>query len=161
MDNIKAIIFDFGGVILNIDYGRTAKAFTELGVKNFEEMFSQQTADPLFQQLEEGKITEIEFYAKFRNITKLELTDNQIKNAWNAMLLNYRNDALQTIKSIRHKYKLYLLSNTNSIHRKAFQIMYKEEIGDFPIENYFDKTYYSHKIGCRKPGKDEIGRAHV
>ena len=65
MQNIKAIIFDFGGVILNIDYNKTYKAFTNLGVKNFDEMYSQKNANPLFHDLEEGKINEEEFYNAF------------------------------------------------------------------------------------------------
>ena len=154
MQNIKAIIFDFGGVILNIDYNKTYKAFTNLGVKNFDEMYSQKNANPLFHDLEEGKINEEEFYNAFKRSTQLPLTDQQIKTAWNAMLLRYRKEALQTLSAIRHKYKLYLLSNTNIIHYKEFNKIFEEDIGPGSINNYFDKVYYSHEIGYRKPGNE-------
>src|SRR5437763_1201162 len=120
MQNIKAIIFDFGGVILNIDYDRTARAFQQLGVNDFNDMYSQKKANPLFKQLEEGKLNEDEFYNAFRRSTHLELTDQQIKFAWNALLLGYREQALHTLKAIKQKYKLYLLSNTNIIHHTEF-----------------------------------------
>lgn len=154
MQNIKAIIFDFGGVILNIDYNKTSKAFTDLGVKNFDEMYSQKNANPLFHDLEEGKINEEEFYNAFRTSSQLKLTDQQIKKAWNAILLRYREEALQTLATIKNKYRLYLLSNTNSIHHKEFNKIFEDQIGSGSLNDYFDKAYYSHEIKLRKPGKD-------
>jgi putative hydrolase of the HAD superfamily len=154
MQNIKAIIFDFGGVILNIDYNKTSKAFADLGVKNFEEMYSQKNANPLFHDLEEGKINEEEFYNAFRTSSQLKLTDQQIKKAWNAILLRYREEALQTLTTIKNKYRLYLLSNTNSIHHKEFNKIFEDQIGSGSINDYFEKAYYSHEIKLRKPGKD-------
>ena len=154
MQNIKAIIFDLGGVILNIDYNKTSKAFTNLGVKNFDEMYSQKNANPLFHDLEEGKINAEEFYNAFKRSTQLPLTDQQIKTAWNAMLMHYRKEALQTLSAIRHKYKLYLLSNTNIIHYKEFNKIFEDQIGSGSINDYFDKAYYSHEIKHRKPDKE-------
>ena len=154
MQNIKAIIFDFGGVILNIDYNKTYKAFTNLGVKNFDEMYSQKNANPLFHDLEEGKINAEEFYNAFRTSSQLKLTDQQIKKAWNAILLKYREETLQTLATIKNKYRLYLLSNTNSIHHKEFNKIVEDQIGSGSLNDYFDKAYYSHEIKLRKPGKD-------
>ena len=70
------------------------------------------------------------------------------------MLMHYRKEALQTLSAIRHKYKLYLLSNTNIIHYKEFNKIFEEDIGPGSINNYFDKVYYSHEIGYRKPGNE-------
>ena len=154
MQDIKSIIFDFGGVILNIDYNKTAEAFERLGVTNFEEMYSQKNADHLFSQLEKGNINEEDFYAAFIKSSNLTLTNHQIKTAWNAMLLDYRKEALKTIEHIRPKYKLFLLSNTNSIHHKAFSNVYQSFSGGKHFDDYFDKAYYSHQLGMRKPDKD-------
>ncbi|HUS02807.1 MAG TPA: HAD family phosphatase [Chitinophagaceae bacterium] len=154
MQNIKAIIFDFGGVILNIDFGKMNKAFTDLGIKDFNEMYSQQNADHLFRHLEEGKLNEHEFYDAFRSSAKLNLSNDQIKKAWNALLTVYREEALHTLKKIKHKYRLFLLSNTNSIHVEAFNKIYTEQIGEGTLEDYFEKIYYSHEMGYRKPGKE-------
>ncbi len=89
MNNIKAIIFDFGGVIFNIDFNKTCIAFEQLGVKDFNEMYSLKTANPLFQHLEEGKLTENEFYRQFRKLAAINLENDQIKIALNALLLSY------------------------------------------------------------------------
>lgn len=154
MQKITTIIFDFGGVILDIDFNLMSNFFAELGVERFNEMYSQQKADHLFKHLEEGKLSEKEFYDAFRRSIQIKLTDEQIKNAWNSMLLSYREDALQTLTELRHKYKLYLLSNTNSIHLNAFTTIYQQQIGRGKLEDYFDKVYYSHEIGLRKPDKE-------
>ena len=154
MKEIEAIIFDFGGVILDIDYNLTSKAFEHLGVTDFYERYSQQNADSLFKNLEEGKITEEEFFAAFRKSTGTILTDEQVRDAWNAMLLCYRPQALALVQQIKHKYKCYILSNTNSIHVKKFSEMYRQQLGTGSMRDHFKKVYYSHEIGHRKPGKE-------
>jgi len=154
MRNIKTIIFDFGGVILNIDYYKTSNAFNNLGVASFDDMYSQKNADPLFSNLEEGKLNEEGFYESFRRSTNLQSTNQEIEGAWNAMLLGYRKEALDTLKSIKHKYRLFLLSNTNIIHLQAFNKIYKDEVGQGCLADYFDKIYYSHEIGFRKPNAE-------
>lgn len=154
MQHCSAIIFDFGGVIFDIDFSRTNKAFTQLGVQHFEQMYSQKQANPLFQLLEEGKINEQEFYSNFRKEAAIQLSDEQIKNAWNALLVSFRKQALHTLKALRAKYKVFLLSNTNYIHHQHFNKIFNEEIGEDSLDSYFDKAYYSQSIGYRKPDKE-------
>ena len=154
MKNINAIIFDFGGVILNIDYTKTRNAFIALGVKDFDEMYSQKNANPLFSKLERGELSIGEFYSAFRQTTNLTATDLEIGTAWNAMLLDYRQEALKTLKLIRQKYKLFLLSNTNLIHYNAFNKAYQTFFPGQLLDDHFDKAYYSHQMGMRKPAKD-------
>lgn len=153
MQHVKAIIFDFGGVIFNIDFNKTCIAFSDIGVKDFAERYSLKNADPLFQHLEKGRFSEEDFFKEFRKINT-GVTDDQIRHALNALLLGYRKEALQTLRSIKHKYRLYLLSNTNSIHLQAFTKIYYEQIGEGSLEGYFDKAYYSHETGYRKPDKE-------
>ena len=156
MEDIKAVIFDLGGVILDIDYDSTAKAFSRLGVTGFDKMYSQKNANSLFQKLERGKVTETEFYAEFRKTANIDLSDEQIKKAWNAMLLSFRKKTLRAISDLKSKYKLYLLSNTNIIHLQAFSEIFTNEIGSGSLDDYFDKIYYSHEIGFRKPDKESF-----
>ncbi|MDP1971479.1 MAG: hypothetical protein Q8J87_00805 [Sediminibacterium sp.] len=95
---IKNIIFDLGGVFLNIDFQLTNKAFIDLGVKGFNEMFTQHFSNPLFELLETGKITEAEFYKAFRQESKTTLTNEQIKTAWNALLLDFPADRIDWLQ---------------------------------------------------------------
>jgi HAD superfamily hydrolase (TIGR01509 family) len=147
----KTILLDLGGVLLNIDYKKTTTAFTELGVNDFDDHFSQFKADELFAHLETGKISEAQFYAAIIPICKKGTTAEQVKNAWDAMLLDFRVKSLDFLLPLAAKYPLYLLSNTNSIHYAAFSKTLLEQTGKSSLEDYFIKTYYSHLIGKRKP----------
>jgi putative hydrolase of the HAD superfamily len=138
---VKNIIFDLGGVFLNIDFAKTEAAFKDLGVNDFHEMFTQHHANDLFIQLETGVITEIEFYDAFRVASGVHLTNEQIKTAWNALLLDFRLPTMAWLESIKEKYKTFLFSNTNQIHHNAFHASYKEQTGRDNFDEFFIKAY--------------------
>jgi putative hydrolase of the HAD superfamily len=149
---IKNIIFDFGGVLLNIDYQKTKNAFAELGVTNFDAFYSQTNANPLFADLEKGLIPADEFYYAFERATQLNLERHLIEKAWNAMLLGFRPKSFDFVDQLRENgYKVFLLSNTNAIHFGAFHKMFAEQHPHRSFESYFDYPYYSHLIHQRKP----------
>ena len=154
MSAIKNIIFDFGGVLFNIDYHLTTRAFLDLGVQNFESLYSQFTANSLFEDLETGKISEADFYKELRSYSGLSLSDQAIEKAWKSMLLSYRIESLQYLETLRPQYRLFLLSNTNSIHKRGFEQMLKDALSKPNVDGYFEKAYYSHLIHYRKPYAD-------
>lgn len=151
---IQAIIFDLGGVILNIDYHQTKEAFQDLGFPNFHELFTQFKQSPLFVELEKGAIDPGTFLAKLRQYGTKPVDDDSLIRAWNAMLLDLPMDNLAYLKKLRQHYKLYLLSNTNAIHYKHFFDKVESLIGERHLANYFDEEYYSHLIGKRKPDEE-------
>ncbi|MBK7885099.1 MAG: HAD family phosphatase [Chitinophagaceae bacterium] len=151
---IKNIIFDLGGVLLNIDYNKTINAFIELGIQNFDEMYSQSTANQLFEDLETGKISENDFYAELKKVLPANINNNDIQAAWNKMLLNFRIESLNSLNSLKENYKIFLLSNTNSIHISAFNQIFFKETGKKRLDDFFHKAYYSNIIGLRKPHKE-------
>jgi putative hydrolase of the HAD superfamily len=148
----KNIIFDLGGVLLDIDYQQTINAFEKLGLQHFEAMFSQFKADALFEKLETGHVSETDFYEAIKERTTLALTNEEIDHAWNALILNFRTGSLQLLEHLSANYKLYLLSNTNSIHLKFFKKLFTEETGKPLLDEYFIKAWYSNEVGLRKPG---------
>ncbi len=154
MQKLEAIIFDLGGVILNIDYNLTSKAFVKAGVRNFDEMYSQAEADDLFSHLETGKISEDSFYKELNKKAGLDLSPNEIEKAWNSMLLTFREHSLEFLKRIKPRYKIFLLSNTNHIHLKELKTIYHDKPREFAFEKYFNKAYYSCEMGLRKPNAD-------
>jgi FMN phosphatase YigB (HAD superfamily) len=151
MQQTEAIIFDLGGVILDIDYNLTLTAFEQLGVRNFDEMYSQSSADMLFRKLETGKISEENFCKEMNKCTGLQLSPAEIVGAWNAMLLTFREGSLAFLDELKPKYKLFLLSNTNHIHIPEFNKIYNGKIREKPFIEFFKKAYYSCEIGLRKP----------
>jgi len=151
MKNYKAIIFDLGGVILNIDYLLTINEFEKLGIENASNFYSKKVQNPIFDKIEVGAISSKEFMAALKkkcNNTSLE----QVENAWNAMLSDLPQNRLTLIKKLKNKYKIFLLSNTNKIHMQAFQNKIGVKTwGEFSA--LFDKMYLSFEIGFRKPDK--------
>ena len=151
MQQIKNIIFDLGGIFLEIHYQLTKDAFINLGIKNFDELFTQHHANSLFEDLETGKISEPEFYNRFKADAGLTLTDAEIKTAWNALLGNFPLERLEWLKNIKTKYNVYLFSNTNQIHYDAFMKIYETNTGKNDFNDHFIKAYYSQYLGLRKP----------
>ena len=151
MAAIKNIIFDLGGVLLDIDYHKTANAFSNLGVQQFDALYSQANANHLFEALETGTIKEDAYYESLQGYCRPETSRQQMQSAWNAILLNFRKESLSKLAELKAKYNIYLLSNTNSIHLTAFNQILLEETGNPSLDGYFIKSYYSHIIQMRKP----------
>jgi len=151
---IKNIIFDLGGVLLNIDYQRTSNAFKELGYAAFDNMYSQYRADELFEKLETGAISNEDFYAVLQTAAASPVEKIKLTEAWNAMLLDFREGSLEYLKKLAGQYNLYLLSNTNSIHLEAVEQVFEKQFGKGSLDEYFTKAYYSNRIGRRKPNPD-------
>ncbi len=151
MATIKNIIFDLGGVLLNIDFNKASAAFKELGVENFDELYSKNAATELFEKLETGSISSNDFYAALQLHCYPGTGFQQIEAAWNAILIGFRKESVLHLPSLEEKYNLYLLSNTNIIHHAEFSRLFKKEIPGKPLEEYFIKAWYSHHIHFRKP----------
>ena len=150
MQQVKTIIFDLGGVLLDIDFKLSEKAFADLGVTNFSDFFNQFHSNDLFRRLETGMDDNL-FYDDLRTATGLSLSDDQIRDAWNALLLDFRPESIAVLPQLRKRYKLYLLSNTNEIHLQEFQRRYEVWRPGQVFDELFDVAYYSHRIGHRKP----------
>ena len=150
---IKNIIFDFGGVILNIDYLLTINAFKKLGVENFAELYSQASQTNIFDLLETGKISPQEFRDGLRNLIGINLSDATIDEAWNEILLDIPVARIELLVKLKSEYNIYLLSNTNAIH---YDVYINEIIkaGYSSFDDIFNNAYFSHKVGLRKPHKD-------
>jgi putative hydrolase of the HAD superfamily len=148
---VKQIIFDLGGVLLNIDYSLTENAFIAAGVKNFPELYSQLQQSDLFDRWETGRMTPEEFVAAMKAASDTPLTTAQVLDAWNAMLLDFPIRRLQILQQIRNYYDLFLLSNTNEIHEETFNNTLMQAHGIPNIGVFFDKVYMSHRVGLRKP----------
>ncbi len=147
---IKNIIFDFGGVIYDISFSKLMKAFTQLDIPNAEALYTQNTQNKLFIDLEQGKISEKDFYSQFRLLSSTNLSDNKIESLWNEILLDYKDARIKTLNEIRKNYKCILMSNTNEIHYRYFSQQFRERYSG-ELTEMFDATYLSFKIKRSKP----------
>ena len=155
MEGIKNIIFDYGNVIFNIDFKRVAKAWEQLGVTNAAEFYGHREQDPVFDLLEQGKISNADFRDRIRELThKPELTDAQIDGAWNSIFVSIPEGNHELLLKVKEKYRTFLLSNINAIHHDYVHEYLKSNFGLNDNTSFFEKIYYSHVVGKRKPGRE-------
>ncbi len=147
----KAIIFDLGGVLLNIDYQKSKAAFETLGIKDFDAHFSQLSQSHLFDRFETGKISSASFRKELRKESEINCSDKELDHAWNAMLLDFPMQRLQLLEKLSKQLPLYLFSNTNEIHITQF----KNKLNEWKIRDRFEAAftniYYSFEFSHRKP----------
>jgi HAD superfamily hydrolase (TIGR01509 family) len=155
MQGIKNIIFDLGGVILNLDNKRTEEAFGKLGVKDIRQYFGLGHADSFFKDYEVGKITDQQFVDSIRSMTGLSnVPDQAIIDGWNALLLDFPAERIQLLKELGQHYRIFLFSNTNALHLAALRKIYSQTFASGTLDEHFERTYYSHLLGMRKPERE-------
>ena len=149
-ENITTIIFDFGGVLINLDLNRCIKQFKALGVQNFEENLSNFGQKGFFLQFEKGEIGIPEFCENVRKLADVPLTDQQIIDAWCLFLVDIPDYKIELLLELKKKYRLLLLSNTNPIHVEISAVNEFARFG-LNVEDVFDKCYYSYEMNMAKP----------
>tara|TARA_B110000902_G_scaffold135197_1_gene156773 strand:- start:43 stop:684 length:642 start_codon:yes stop_codon:yes gene_type:complete len=154
MNKIKNIIFDLGGVILNLDYTKTVDEFKKIGLLNFQDLYSQKMQNILFDDFEKGEVSSAEFISYLIDSENLKIKEIDFINAWNAMLLEIPIKKLEFINSLKKDYKVFLLSNTNEIHICKFEDDLKKNNMLNQFYKCFDKVYYSSRMGKRKPDEN-------
>jgi len=147
----KNIIFDLGGVLLNIDYEITARAFEKLGISQFHKLFSKAEQNKTFDLYEKGLITSDEFREALNNALKAPVSKEVLDNSWNAMLLDLPAERLGLLKKMKQTHRTFLLSNTNEIHIQCFSDLLQKQIGSPDLSGFFEKVYLSYEIKLRKP----------
>jgi len=152
---VKNIVFDLGGVLLDIDPERTVQAFEVLGLTNVIKPGGWGYKQPVFLQMEEGKLSDDEFRNGVRELFPAPVSDAEIDQAWCAMLIDFPADRVALLRQLQSKYNLYLFSNTNNIHVNYFHQLFHQKFG-FSLSDLFVKDYYSNEINSRKPALESF-----
>ena len=152
LHGIKNIIFDLGGVIYDLNHSLSQEAFFALGMPGLQELFTHSFQADIFNQLETGSISTIEFRNQIRAIGKKEISDEQIDFAFNALLIGFNHpEYFDLLLRLKNKYRTFLLSNNNEIHYDFIKKELDQMGENKSLSDYFEKDYYSHKMGLRKP----------
>lgn len=155
MTKFKNIILDYGNVIFSIDFKITQDAFVALGISDIDRFYGHLAQDDIFDRFDRGEVSSAEFRDAIRQVThRPELTDEAIDEAWNSLLLGVRAGHHELLLDLRSRYRLFLLSNNNAIHYDWIMNHLKAEFGLENNEQFFEKDYYSHLMGMRKPNPD-------
>ena len=151
LSTFDTIIFDLGGVVINLDYQKTTRAFEDLGLENFGEMYSQAAQTGLFDDFEKGKSSVPYFLNKLIDFLPTGTTANQVVEAWNAMILDFPKENLKLLEELKSSHRTFLLSNTNEIHIQKVHQHLQLVSPHKTLDPYFEKVYFSSDVKMRKP----------
>jgi glucose-1-phosphatase len=148
---IRNIIFDFGGVICNIDTRLSEKKFRELGFRGFKPSYSVEEREDVFRKLEGGKISIPEFTGLLKRHLREDTTGEDVIMAWNAMILDIPAERVRLLAEVRKTYRIFILSNSNEIHYHKYLAGFREKYGYNSFEDLFEKAWFSFRIHLQKP----------
>jgi FMN phosphatase YigB (HAD superfamily) len=152
---IKNLIFDLGGVILDLSVDHTLQAFSDISGIPKQKVTEIFNSSPQFDLYEKGSINDTAFRSFIRQTYGVNSSDQAIDQCWNAMLRGIPINKLHLLKRLKDKYNVYLLSNTNGIHLHYInEVLLLSITGERSLDSYFHKAYYSHRMGKRKPDAD-------
>jgi HAD superfamily hydrolase (TIGR01509 family) len=153
ISNVRNIIFDLGGVILNLDIPATSRALIALADHAPNQLEGLKT-DLSYLQLEVGEINRQQFCDAVRKYYSNAPSNEAIISAWNAMILDIPKNRLELLLSLKSRYRTFLFSNTNEIHLECYNEYLKKHYGADDFQPYFEKVYYSHTMRLRKPFRE-------
>lgn len=152
-NQIKNIIFDLGGVILDIDMQLTIEALNSIGAENLLKNYGVSGQKELAYRLEIGSIDAGEFRDLIRKGAEADIPDDDIDEAWNALLLHFKEERIEVLQRLKGQYRIFLLSNTNIIHQECFFSRFRMKFGQ-EFSELFENDYYSHEMGLNKPNPE-------
>lgn len=152
LPSVKNLIFDLGGVILDLSVDHTLRSFSKLSSIPQPEVKRIFVETPEFEDYEKGLLDDRQFRDFVRKVYSLDATDEEIDASWNAMLRGIPLEKLELLLDLKKKYRVFLLSNTNGIHLDYINgVLMKHLNGNPLLDDYFHKAYYSHRMLKRKP----------
>jgi len=152
MAKFKNIIFDYGNVIFEIDFKRTQTALSNLGISDIESFFAHKGHNSLFDDFEVAGVSAEDFRNGIRiAANNKNLTDAQIDEAWNSLLIGVSKGNHDVLLAVKQKYRTFLLSNNNQIHYDWIVKYLQKEFGINNYDHLFEKAYFSQLMRLRKP----------
>lgn len=151
--SIKNIIFDFGGVVIDIDEQLTINEFAKLGVEDISKANSPEFIE-IVGKFEKGIITPDIFRNKLRDYLDLSATDQEIDDAWNALLFDIPQERLAVIEKVKKNYNIFLLSNSNEIHYDLYLRDLQLRFGYNEFAELFHQAYFSFDLHLSKPDSE-------
>jgi glucose-1-phosphatase len=150
---IKNLIFDLGGVILDLSVDHTLQAFSDLSGLEKDKVQKTFHSEKGFELYEKGLMDDRTFRDFVRMVYNIQHSDEALDKSWNAMLRGIPVKKLDLLLKLQKSYRVFLLSNTNNIHINYIHGEMLPSIvgGDRLLDDYFHKAYYSHVMKKRKP----------
>ena len=151
LKDTETIIFDLGGVIIDLDSKRVIDQFQKHSNKSAENIIRLISKSQDLIDYEVGKMTDSEFCQVVNQLLSIELSQTSFETIWNSFLGTIKLDKLHLMLELKEKFNVLILSNTNPIHQRAFDRRVGELIPSKTMAGMVHTAYYSHELGLRKP----------
>jgi len=142
---IDLLLFDLGGVVIDIDFERMFKKWSLYSGLPIQEIKAAFSIDAAFEQHERGQIDSADYYRYLCESIGMEMSFEQFSEGWNDIMVAPIKPTVKLLKHLYTKIPLYALSNANPLHKAYWENTYADELG------YFNQIFVSSDIGCRKP----------
>lgn len=150
--DITTLIFDLGGVIVDLDWNQCIRNFEKIGINDMEKLVSTTLQKGFVLDYEMGLTSDDQFRTEIRKYAVSEVTDDQIDYAWTSLLVGIPAEKLDLLMELRKKYKVLMLSNTNNLSFRFSEKMF--EVNGYRITDFFDKCYLSYEMKLAKPSAE-------
>lgn len=151
MKGIKNIIFDLGGVLLDLDFSKAEQQFAHIDAPEFRALFDRGNVHSFIKDYEIGRIGDEAFIQDLLQLAGNRHSREEAIAAWNSMLLEFSPERIAFLDRLRSQYRLFLFSNTNALHVTCFEEKFARSFPGRQLPELFEKVWYSHIIGLRKP----------
>ena len=148
----KALLFDLGGVLVEIDFSRAIAAWAPYSSLPPEVLRNLFKHDVEYERHERGELTALEYFAHLATTLRLDATVEQIEHGWNAIFVGEIVPTRELVESIRDVVPCYAFTNTNASHMAAWSNLFPRVAGAF------DRVFASHQLGLRKPERAAFDR---
>ncbi|MDF2457377.1 MAG: HAD-superfamily hydrolase, subfamily variant 3 [Cytophagaceae bacterium] len=154
LKGIDAIVFDLGGVIIDLDFQRSFDQFAALSRKSPKEIREGIFESGLLHRYEKGHYSDLEFLSEIERIFELTCDPRAIEEAFLALLLNIPPARIELIRNLSKDYRLFVLSNTSGIHYKEVNAILRRDTGHEHLDHLFEKVFLSFELGLLKPHQE-------
>jgi glucose-1-phosphatase len=151
LKGIEAIVFDLGGVIIDLDFQRSVDQFAALSGQSPTSIRQGVFESGLLHRYEKGQLTDWEFLSAIEKTLDLRVNHAAIQNAFLALLLTIPPARINLIRNLSKKYRLFILSNTSAIHYQEVNAILKRDTGHEHLDQLFEKVFLSFELGMLKP----------
>jgi glucose-1-phosphatase len=148
----KALLFDLGGVLVDIDFGRAISAWAPYSALAPDELRKRFKHDAQYDRHERGEISADEYFAHLSTTLQLTASTEQIEQGWNAIFIGEIQQTRRLVEAMRGTLPCYAFTNTNASHMATWTSLFPEVVGAF------DRIFASHQLGLRKPERKAFDR---
>lgn len=154
LDGVETIIFDLGGVIIDLDFQRTFDQLALLSGKSPANIQKGMLEDGLLLRYEQGLFTDEQFIEALKKTFEFQARTEEIEAAFIALLLHVPPARIKLIRELSRHYRLFLLSNTSAMHYRAVNHILRSDTGCEHLSHLFEKVFLSYEMGLLKPEKE-------